>query len=66
MSKCNSARGVKIGNLTSIGASVTILPNIVVGNNVVVGAGSVVTKDIPDYSLVVGVPGRLVKKLNPI
>ena len=39
-----------------IGSNTTILPNIRIGSNVIIGAGSVVTKDIPDNSVVVGVP----------
>lgn len=49
---------VKIGNFTHIGANATILPNIIIGNNVVVGAGAVVTKNIPDNSIVKGIPAK--------
>lgn len=55
---------VQIGNFCSIGANATILPKIKIGDNVVVGAGSVVTHDIPDFSVVVGVPGKIINKLN--
>jgi sugar O-acyltransferase (sialic acid O-acetyltransferase NeuD family) len=55
----------KIGEYTQIGANATILPNIIVGNNVIVGAGAVVTKDVPDNSLMVGIPAKIIKKLNP-
>lgn len=54
---------VKVGEGTIIGANATILPNITIGMWCVVGAGTVVTDDIPDYSLVVGVPGKIIKKL---
>jgi maltose O-acetyltransferase len=37
---------------------------VTIGNNVVVGAGAVVTKDIPDNSLALGVPARVVKKID--
>ena len=45
----------------SIGANSTILPNITIGLNSVVGAGSVVTKDVPDGVTVVGNPARILK-----
>ena len=43
----------------SIGANATILPGLVLGKHCVVGAGSVVTKDIPPYAVVVGNPARI-------
>ena len=51
-----------IGDHVVIGADATILGNIKIGNNVRVGAGSVVLKDVPDDSTVVGVPGKVVKQ----
>ena len=42
----------------------TILPGVSIGDNVVVGAGAVVTKDIPDNSLALGVPARVIKKIE--
>ena len=48
----------------SIGANSTILPGIKVGKNSMIGAGSVVTKDIPDNELWHGNPAKFVKKLN--
>jgi sugar O-acyltransferase (sialic acid O-acetyltransferase NeuD family) len=53
---------VSIGNFTSIGANATILPRINIGNHVTIGAGAVVTKDVPDNSLVVGIPGIIKMK----
>ena len=49
-----------IGNCTQIGANATILPRMKVGSNVIVGAGAVVTKNVPDNSIVVGVPAKIV------
>ena len=58
------ASEIRIGNDVWLGANVTILPGVTIGNNVVVGAGAVVSKDIPDNSLALGVPARVVKKLE--
>lgn len=44
----------------SIGANATILPGITIGEWALIGAGAVVTKDVPDYSLVVGNPGKII------
>ena len=48
-----------------IGAGATILPGVSVGKYAIVGAESVVTKDVPDYTVVVGNPAKTVKKLDP-
>ena len=55
---------VIIGNDCWIGARATILPGVTIGNYCVIAAGSVVTKDIPDYTVVAGVPAKEVKKLD--
>jgi acetyltransferase-like isoleucine patch superfamily enzyme len=47
-----------------IGSNATILPGIVIGEDAVVGAGSVVTKDVPDGKLVLGVPARVIRDVN--
>lgn len=57
------AKPVVIGDDVWIGGNATIVPGVTIGNNVVVAAGAVVTKDVPDNSLVGGVPARLIKKL---
>ena len=46
----------------SIGTSATILCGVTIGENAIVGAGSVVTRDVPDNAVVVGVPARIVNK----
>ena len=48
-----------------IGANVVILRGISIGKHAIVGAGSVVTKDVPDYAVVVGNPAKVVKMLYP-
>lgn len=55
---------VRVGEGTLIGANATILPNIIVGKWCIIGAGAVLTDNIPDYSLVVGVPGKIVRILK--
>lgn len=57
------AKPVHIGNDVWIGGNVTILPGVSIGNNVVVGAGAVVTKDIPDNCVVGGVPAKKIKDI---
>jgi len=47
----------------SIGANATILPGITIGNNSIIGAGSVVTKDVPDNVIVSGNPARIIRKI---
>lgn len=58
------AAPVRIGNDVWIGGNVTILPGVTIGNNVVVAAGAVVTKDVPDNSLIGGVPARLIREIE--
>lgn len=58
------AKPVVIGNDVWIGGNCVILPGATIGNNVVVAAGAVVTKDIPDNRIVAGVPARELRKLE--
>lgn len=58
------AAPVRIGNDVWIGGNVTILPGVTIGNNVVVAAGAVVNKDVPDNSLVGGVPAKLIREID--
>ncbi len=48
-----------------IGAGATILPGVCVGKHAIVGAGSVVTKDVEDYAVVVGNPAKVIRRLDP-
>lgn len=52
---------VVIGDDSWIGTRVIILPGVIIGKGVVVAAGAIVTKDAPDYSIVAGNPGRVVR-----
>ena len=51
-----------LGNCVVVGTGAKVLGNIRIGNNVKIGAGSVVVKPVPDNSTVVGIPGRVVRK----
>lgn len=52
---------VTIGNDVWIGVEVIVMGGIKVGNGAIIGAGSIVTKNIPDYAVVVGVPAKIIK-----
>lgn len=55
---------IKIGNNVHIGLNCIIMPNVTIGNNCIIGCGAVVTKDIPDNSVAVGVPARVIKNIE--
>lgn len=57
------AKPITIGNDVWIGGNATILPGVTIGDNVVVAAGAVVTKDVPANTLVGGVPAKKIKDL---
>ncbi len=57
---------VSIGNNVFVGSHATILQNVKIGNNVVIGFGSVVTKDIPDNSVVAGVPAKIIATIDDL
>ncbi len=52
-----------VKNGASIGSSATILCGVTIGENAIVGAGAVVTKDVPPNTVVAGVPAKVIKKL---
>lgn len=52
---------VKVGNNVFIGFRATIMPGVTIGDNVAIGAGSVVTKDIPSNCVAAGIPARVIK-----
>lgn len=56
------AKSVRIDDDTWIGGNVTILPGVHIGKNVVIGAGSVVTRDIPDDVIAAGNPCKVIKE----
>ena len=57
-------QNVSIGDGSYIGINVVIIGNIKIGKHSVVGANSVVTKDVPDYSVAVGSPAQVIKTLR--
>jgi len=59
-----STTPVTLGDDIWIGANAVILPGVTIGNHSVVAAGAVVTKDVPPYTLVGGVPARIIKSLK--
>lgn len=62
----NNLKGCIIKKNAKIGANSTILPNVKIGENSLVGAGSVVTKDVPDNVVVCGNPARIIKKIEEL
>ena len=54
-------RAVKIGDGSWLGYGSVVLPGVTIGRHVVIGANSVVTHDIPDFSVAVGVPAKVIK-----
>lgn len=58
------AKPVHIGNDCWLGASVTVCPGVTIGDNCVIGAGSVVTRDIPANSFAAGVPCRVIREIT--
>jgi acetyltransferase-like isoleucine patch superfamily enzyme len=59
-------RGPVIRRRAKVGANVTILPGVVIGEDALVGAGSVVSRDVPAGAVVVGNPARVIKKLSDL
>lgn len=55
---------IKIGDRVFIGANSTILMNVHIGNDVIIGAGSLVNRDIPDGMVVAGVPAKIICKTS--
>ena len=62
--KLYSKGAVRIGHNVWIGDKATILPGVTIGDGVVIGANSVVTKDIPSYCVAVGNPLRIIKSIE--
>lgn len=61
---CNISGLVKIEDGVFVGTGVTVIPRLKIGKFSFIGAGTVVIKDVPPYSVVVGNPGRIIKKVG--
>ena len=55
---------IVVGNNVHIGINCVIMPGVTIGNNCIIGVGAVVTKDIPDNSIAVGVPARVIETID--
>ncbi|WP_170108164.1 CatB-related O-acetyltransferase [Flavobacterium sediminis] len=62
LKKLKEEKRIEIGNDVWIGHNVIIVGNVKVGNGAVLAAGSVVTKDVPAYTIIGGVPAKIIKK----
>jgi maltose O-acetyltransferase len=63
-SKDVTCKEIIIGNNVWIGRQCVILPGVTIGDNSVIAAGSIVTKDVPPNVLVGGIPSRVIKEIN--
>jgi len=59
----HESKGIIVKKGSWIGANAIILPGVTIGENSVVGAGSIVTRNVPDFSVAVGNPARVIKKM---
>lgn len=62
MSQEGEAKGISIGDDVWMGVGVRIIDGVSIGNGCVIGAGAVVIKDIPDYSIAAGVPAKVISQ----
>ncbi len=60
----NNLEGPIIGENAKIGANTTLLPGIKIGRHVLIGAGSIVTKDVEDYKVAVGSPAKIIADIR--
>lgn len=62
--KMDKIMPIKIGNNVNVGWNTIIMPGVVIGDNVIIGAGSIITKDIPDNSIAAGVPAKIIGSID--
>ena len=55
-----------IGSNVEFGVGSKVMGPVKIGNNVIIGANAVITKDVPSNSIVAGIPARVIRKLDPI
>jgi acetyltransferase-like isoleucine patch superfamily enzyme len=56
--------GITIKKNASIGANATLLPGIIIGESAMIGAGAVVTKNVPDHAVVIGNPAKIIRYIT--
>ena len=61
----NKGKAATIEDFVSIGPGCCIVENVHIGHHAIIGAGSVVTHDVPSYAVVAGVPAKIIKMLSP-
>lgn len=57
-----TAKPISVGNYCWIGAGIMVLPGVKIGDFSIIGGGSVVVEDVPEYSIAVGNPAAVIKK----
>lgn len=55
---------IRVGNNVHIGTNAIIMPGVTIGNNCIIGCGAIVTKDVPDNSIAVGIPARVIETVD--
>jgi acetyltransferase-like isoleucine patch superfamily enzyme len=60
-----TTKPISIGRNVWVGAKVTILGGVHIGDNAVIGANAVVTRDVPAYTIVGGIPARMIREIKP-
>lgn len=55
---------IQVGDNVHIGSNAILMPNVKIGNNCIIGCGAIVTHDIPDNSIAVGVPARVIETIQ--
>lgn len=60
----NISNSIRIGNDVWIGANAVVLPGITIGDGAIVAAGAVVSRDVPSYAVVAGVPARVIRTID--
>lgn len=62
--KADKIAPIQVGNNVYIGTGAYIMPGVKIGNNCIIGAGAIVTKSIPDNSVAVGIPARVIETVD--
>lgn len=57
-------KGITVGNNVHIGTNAIVMPGVSIGNNCIIGCGAIVTKSIPDNSVAVGIPARVIETVE--